>query len=173
MRPFRHRDPGLAGYALTSNLPVGLIADGHHLAFETIQLVARVKAPDELYLVTDALAGMGMPPGRYALAGREYVSDGTCGRLPDGTLSGSLLPLHLAIRNLIAEAGLSPALAVRMATHNPARALGLEDEIGRLAIGRVADIVVVDEAWGIEATVAGGTLAYRAARADVPAQTRA
>jgi N-acetylglucosamine-6-phosphate deacetylase len=160
MRPLRHRDPGLAGYALASDLAVGVIGDGHHLAFETLRLVARVKAPDQLYLVTDALAGLGMPPGRYALAGREYVSDGTCGRLPDGTLSGSLLPLPLAIRNLVEHAGLDPALAIRMATLNPARALGLEDRVGRIAVGRAADLVVVDREWAVEATVAGGLLGH-------------
>jgi N-acetylglucosamine-6-phosphate deacetylase len=162
MRPLRHRDPGLAGYALATNLAVGVIADGHHLAFETLRLVARIKAPDQLYLVTDALAGLGMPPGRYALAGREYVSDGTCGRLPDGTLSGSLLPVPLAIRNLVERAGLDPALGIRMATLNPARALGLDDQVGRIEVGRAADVVVVDGDWAVEATIAGGSLAYQA-----------
>jgi N-acetylglucosamine-6-phosphate deacetylase len=171
MRPFRHRDPGLAGYALDADLSVGVIADGHHLAFETLRLVARIKAPDQLYLVTDALAGLGMPPGRYALAGREYVSDGTCGRLPDGTLSGSLLPLPLAIRNLVERAGLDPALAIRMATLNPARALGLDDQVGRIEVGRAADVVVVDHDWAVEATVAGGSLAYRADRATSPVRS--
>lgn len=169
MRPLRHRDPGVVGFALTTSLPVGVIGDGHHLAFEMLRLIARVKGPDELYLVTDALAGLGMPPGRYSLAGREYVSDGTCGRLPDGTLSGSLLPLPLAIRNLVERVGLDPAVAVRMASLNPARALGLDAEVGRIAIGRVADLVAVDEAWSVQATVAGGSLAYEAA----PGPTRA
>ncbi|MBI3750304.1 MAG: N-acetylglucosamine-6-phosphate deacetylase [Chloroflexi bacterium] len=164
MRPLRHRDPGVAGYALASSLPVGVIGDGHHLAFETLRLIARVKAPDELYLVTDALAGLGMPPGRYSLAGREYVSDGTCGRLPDGTLSGSLLSLPLAIRNLVEEVGLDPALAIRMATLNPARALDLGTDLGRIEPGRTANLVVVDDAWAVQATVAGGALAFDAAR---------
>ena len=118
MRPLHHRDPGVVGLVLASSLTAGFIADGQHLAFDTIRLLARVKAPDELVLVTDALAGLGMPPGRYVLAGRDYRSDGTVGRLPDGTLSGSLLPLNLALRNLVQEAGLEPALAIRFATLN-------------------------------------------------------
>jgi N-acetylglucosamine-6-phosphate deacetylase len=165
MRPLRHRDPGVAGYVLASHVPAGFIADGNHLAFETIRLIARIKAPDELVLVTDALAGLGMPPGRYWLAGREYISDGTCGRLPDGTLSGSLLPLNLAIRNVVEKAGVEPAVAVRLATLNPARVLGLEESRGRIEVGRNADVVVVDDAWEVEATIAGGTLAYSAATA--------
>jgi N-acetylglucosamine-6-phosphate deacetylase len=162
MRPFRHRDPGIAGFALDSGLPVGLIADGEHVAFETIRLVARIKAPDELYLVTDGLAGLGMPPGPFLVAGQACVSDGVVGRLPDGTLSGSLLPLPRAIGNLVDRVGLKPALAVRMATLNPARALGLDGGIGRVGAGGPADLVLVDADWRIAATIAGGELAYRA-----------
>jgi N-acetylglucosamine-6-phosphate deacetylase len=167
MRPIRHRDPGIAGYVLASNVTAGFIADGNHLAFETIRLIARIKAPDELVLVTDALAGLGMPPGRYWLAGREYVSDGTCGRLPDGTLSGSLLPLNRAIRNLVDHAALEPAVAVRFATLNPARVLGLDGSRGRIDVGRTADVVVVDDGWEVLATIAGGTLAYTATATEV------
>jgi N-acetylglucosamine-6-phosphate deacetylase len=162
MRPLHHRDPGLVGYLLASHLPVGFIGDGNHLAFETIRLLARIKAPDELVLVTDALAGLGMPPGPYELAGYTYLSDGTAGRLPDGTLSGSLLPLHRALRNLVEQAGLEPALAVRLATLNPARLLGREDELGRVALGRRADLVLLDPDWEVLATLVDGEVAYRA-----------
>jgi N-acetylglucosamine-6-phosphate deacetylase len=162
MRPFRHRDPGVAGYVLSSGVKAGFIGDGNHLAFETIRLLARAKSPDELILVTDALAGLGMPPGRYWLAGREYISDGTCGRLPDGTLSGSLLPLNKAIRNLVDEAGIEPSLAVRYATLNPARALGLEATHGLVAVGRRADLTVIGDAWDVVATIVDGALVYRA-----------
>jgi N-acetylglucosamine-6-phosphate deacetylase len=168
MRPIRHRDPGVAGYVLESHLAAGFIADGNHIAFETIRMIARIKAPDELFLVTDALAGLGMPPGKYWLAGREYISDGTCGRLPDGTLSGSLLPLNRALRNLVNEAGLDPALAIRLATLNPARVAGLEASHGRIEVGRNADVVVVGDDWEVLATIAGGGIAYsRAAAAEL------
>jgi N-acetylglucosamine-6-phosphate deacetylase len=160
MRPLRHRDPGVAGYVIATGLTAGFIADGNHVAFETLRMVARIKAPDELVLITDALAGLGMPPGRYMVAGREYVSDGTSGRLLDGTLTGSLLPLNLALRNLVEEVGLEPAVAVRLATLNPARALGLDGTLGRVEVGRVANLAVVDEDWQVEATIAGGSIAY-------------
>ena len=162
MRPFRHRDPGVVGYTLASGLRAGFIADGNHVAFGTMRFVARAKAPEELILVTDALAGLGMPPGRHMLAGREYISDGTCGRLPDGTLSGSLLPLNRALRNLVERVGLDPAIAVQMATLNPARALGLESAYGRVEPGRAGDLVVVDEEWEVLATLVGGIVAFRA-----------
>lgn len=166
MRPFKHRDPGVAGFVLATHTPAGLIGDGNHIAFETIQVVARIKAPDELVLVTDALSGLGMPPGRYVLAGCEYISDGTCGRLPDGTLSGSLLPLNKAIRNLVEKAGVDPSTAVRLATANAARVIGKEDTLGHVEKGRVADLVLVDEAWEVESTIVGGQLAYLAGAAQ-------
>ena len=162
MRPFRHRDPGVAGYVLDSHLQAGFIADGNHLSFDTIRLLAKIKGPDELVLVTDALAGLGMPPGRYWLAGREYISDGTCGRLPDGTLSGSLLPLNNAIRNLVDEAGVDPSVAVRFASLNPARALGLDGSHGRVEVGRTADLAIVDTQWEVLAAIVGGAVAYEA-----------
>jgi N-acetylglucosamine-6-phosphate deacetylase len=165
MRRFSHRDPGIAGFIMATHTPTGFIADGNHIAFETIAMLARIKAPDELYLVTDALAGLGMPPGRYMLGTMEYISDGTCGRLPDGTLSGSLLPLNKAIRNVVDKAGLDPSTAVRLATANAARFIGLEETLGRVEIGRGADLVLVDAGWEVQATLVAGELAYQPAAA--------
>jgi len=160
MRPLHHRDPALPGFLLATNLSVSVIADGVHLAPETLRLVGRVKAPDELVVITDALAGLGMPPGPYELAGRAFVSDGVVGRLPDGTLSGSLLPLNLAVRNLVG-AGLLPTAAVQAATLNPARLLGLPQVEGTIRPGGSADVVLLDAAWEVQATFVGGELAFR------------
>jgi N-acetylglucosamine-6-phosphate deacetylase len=174
MRPLRHRDPGVAGFVLANDVKAGFIADGHHLAFETLRIVARVKLPDEAHLVTDALSGLGMPPGRYRLAGLEYVSDGTCGRLDDGTLSGSLLPLNRALGNLVEFVGLDPADAVRAATLNPARTLGLDGSVGRIEVGRVADVALLDDAWEVQATFVDGLVAYEAgAVAQAPSDAAA
>jgi N-acetylglucosamine-6-phosphate deacetylase len=158
MRPFSHRDPGIVGYLLASHLPVSVIGDGVHVSGGTVALVARVKGPDELVLITDALAGLGMPPGRYALSGIEFITDGICGRLPNGTLSGSLLPLNRAVRNLVSF-GIEPTTAVRAATLNPARVLGVDERHGRVEVGRAADLVLVDQDWEILATLIEGRLA--------------
>jgi N-acetylglucosamine-6-phosphate deacetylase len=171
MRPLHHRDPGVVGFALASGLTAGIIADGNHLAFETLRLIGRVKAPDELVLVTDALAGLGMPPGPFRLGDQICISDGTAGRLPDGTLSGSLLPLNRALRNLVEHAGFEPAVAVQLATRNPARALGLEAELGSVAVGRTADLAVLDGRWEVIATLIAGSVAYRRAMAGTNASS--
>ncbi|MGZ3588690.1 MAG: N-acetylglucosamine-6-phosphate deacetylase [Candidatus Limnocylindrales bacterium] len=158
MRPLHHRDPALPGFLLAEHLPVSVIADGVHLAPETLRLVARVKAPDELILITDALAGLGMPDGPYELAGRRVRSDGTVGRLPDGTLSGSVQPLNRAVRNLAAW-GLDAAAAVQAGTLNPARLLG-RPELGTLRVGGRADLVLVDASWEVLTTIVGGRVAF-------------
>ena len=174
MRPLRHRDPGVIGYALASNLRTGFIADGVHLAFETIRMIGRLKFPDQAYLVTDALSGIGMPPGRYTLADVEYISDGVSCRLPDGTLSGSLLPINRALRNLVERVGVAPATAVELATLSPARALGLDGSIGRIESGRAGDVTVLGPDWEVTATIAGGQVAYlaRGAAGGVQVGTR-
>ncbi len=163
MRRFDHRDPGVAGFLLASHLAVSVIGDGQHVDLAMLELVSRLKAPDELILVTDALAGLGMVPGRFELAGTQVESDGIVGRRSDGVISGSLLPLDAALRNLI-RAGLSPENALRAATVNPARLLGLQKEFGSVEVGRLADLVVFDLDWRARSTLVGGRASSDASR---------
>ncbi|MEO8228766.1 MAG: N-acetylglucosamine-6-phosphate deacetylase [Chloroflexota bacterium] len=160
MRPLHHREPGTIGFLLASDLAVSVVAEGHHVDTRILGLVGRLKSPDRLVVVTDALAGLGMPPGRFELAGVDIVSDGTIGRRTDGTLSGSVGGLDRSISVLI-EAGLSAEDAIRAATINPARLLGLEATMGRVAVGRGADLVVFGADWTVDATIVGGRIAYR------------
>jgi N-acetylglucosamine-6-phosphate deacetylase len=159
MPPLHHRRLGVVGFLLESDLSVSIIADGVHLDLRMAELVSRMKSPDQLILVTDALAGLGMPPGRFTLAGIEIVSDGTTGERLDGTLSGSVLPMDSALANLV-RAGVAPEVAVRAATLNPARVLALEAQMGAVAVGRTADLVIFDDAWRTQATVIEGRVAF-------------
>lgn len=160
MRPLHHREPGTVGFLLASDLAVSVVAEDHHVDHRILGLVGRLKSPDQLVVITDALAGLGMPPGRFELAGMDIVSDGTIGRRTDGTLSGSVGGLDRSISVLI-EAGLSAEDAIRAATINPARLLGLDAIMGRVAVGRVADLVVFGADWTVDATLVGGRAAYR------------
>jgi N-acetylglucosamine-6-phosphate deacetylase len=148
MVPLDHRAPGLPGVALSDErFRVGLIADGVHVDPAVVALVARALG-DRLTLVTDAVAALGTP---------EAGDDGV--RLPDGTLAGSTLALDQAVRNLARYAGLPLASALAAATSAPARVLGLADR-GTIAPGAVADLVLLDEAGGLVATVVGGRVAH-------------
>ena len=163
MAPLHHRDPGLAGVALTDErVRAGVIADGLHVAPAVVALAARALG-DRLSLVTDAVAALGAPPGPVRLGDLTATvspDDGAV-RLADGTLAGSTLSLDRAVRNLVAFAGASLAEAVGAVTSTPAAVLGLPDR-GVIAPGAVGDLVLLTPAGEVVATVIGGRVAYDA-----------
>jgi N-acetylglucosamine-6-phosphate deacetylase len=123
-----HRAPGLVGAALADErISIGLIVDGVHLHPTVVDLVWRICGPDRLVLVSDAIDALGMPPGRYRLAGRDVDVDVEAGtaRLEDGTLAGCIVPVRDSVANLAAAANVPVEVARRAATVNPARLLGL------------------------------------------------
>jgi N-acetylglucosamine-6-phosphate deacetylase len=154
MRPFRHRDPGLAGAALArDDVVIQIILDGIHLAQETARVVCQ-SAAGRVALVTDAVAAAGMGDGVYLLGGFEIeVRDGVV-RGADDVLAGSALTMIDAVRNL-AGLGIPLADAIAAATTVPARVLG-RPELGRLEIGAEADLLVLDDNLEIERVCVGG-----------------
>ncbi len=169
MSGFHHRAPGALGAALLDDrLVVGLIADGIHSHPASIRLALRAKRPDRVALVTDAIAGAGMPPGVYSLDGQDVVVDSTAAKLRDGTLAGSVLALDQAVRNVVDWTGTGVAEACRMASEVPARVLGLPCK-GRIAAGFDADLVLLDDGLHVRATFREGRLLY--SRAPAAAST--
>jgi N-acetylglucosamine-6-phosphate deacetylase len=154
MRPFRHRDPGLAGAALArGDVVVQIILDGIHLAEETARVVWQAAA-GRVALVTDAVAGAGMGDGVYFLGGAEIeVRDGAA-RGPGDVLAGSTLTMVEAVRNLH-ELGIPLPEAVAAATEVPARVLGAPG-LGRLDVDLPADLVILDDNLEIERVCIGG-----------------
>lgn len=146
MRAFDHRDPGLLGEVLTNdNLFAEIICDGLHVDPAAVRLFRRAKGPDRALLVTDAMAGAGMPDGNYRLGELDVrVKNGRCVIGNDeNTLAGSTLTLDRAVRNYSEFTGAPLVEAVGLATRNPARMTGLDAEIGALAPGRSADVAVL------------------------------
>ncbi len=154
MRPATHRDPGIAFAALArTDVSVQLIVDGHHLADETV-LVAWRAAAGRLALVTDAVGAAGLGDGTFSLGGAEVTAAGGAVRRPDGTLAGSALTMIEAVRNLHAlGVGLEDALSAASAV--PARIAGRSD-VGRLAVGAPADVVVLDDRLDLRRTLVSG-----------------
>lgn len=156
MRPFRSRDPGIAGVALTRrDVTVQLIADGHHLSDETVLLIWAA-AGGRAALVTDATAGAGngSQDGAYRLGDVAVeVSNGVPVR-NDGVFAGTVLTMLDAMRNLHAL-GVPLAEAVQAATEIPARIVRRPD-LGVLEPGARADVVVLDDALEIAQVVVGG-----------------
>lgn len=150
MEPLHHRTPGVVGAALTDDrLVAGLIADLVHVHPIAIAVAFRAK-PGRVALVTDAVAWRAARIGRIEVEVRDGAP-----RLPDGTLAGSALTMDAAIRNVLAEAGVSLEDALVAATATPAAVLGLGDR-GELIEGRRADLVVIDAALAVEATYVAG-----------------
>jgi N-acetylglucosamine-6-phosphate deacetylase len=154
MRPFRSRDPGVAGVALTRrDVFVQIIVDGHHLADETVRLVWSA-AGGRTALVTDATAGAPDGDGIYQLGDVEIeISDGPPTR-EDGVLAGTVLTMIEAVRNVHAL-GISFEHAVGAATTVPARILGRAD-VGVLEPGGPADVVVLDDRLDIVNVLCAG-----------------
>lgn len=144
MRRFDHRDPGLLGEVLTNDrLFAEIICDGLHVDPAAVRLFWKVKGAQRALLVTDAMAGTGMPDGTYWLGELEVrVKNGRC-IIGEDTLAGSTLTLDRAVRNFADFTGASLAETIGLATRNPARMTGFETEIGQLAPGRSADIAVL------------------------------
>jgi N-acetylglucosamine-6-phosphate deacetylase len=168
MRPFHHREPGGVGAALTDDrLTVGLIADGVHAHTAALALALRAKGWERVALVTDAVSATGRAPGRYMLGGTPVVSDGVAVRRPDGVLAGSALTLDRAVRVMVEQGGAHVEEALSMATQVPARLLERED-LGRLAVGCVADLVLWSSSLEVEATYIGGRLCFGAPSTPTP-----
>ena len=158
-----HREPGLVGALLEADTPpVGFIADGVHVHPAIARLVWRAKGMAGICLVTDAMAALGMPPGRYRIGDQDVLVDAVSARLAErDTLAGSILSLDQAVRNMVQFTRCSPGQAVWMASGVPAAVLGLTRK-GRLAPGYDADLVVFDPKLRVQRTVIGGQTVYEA-----------
>jgi len=132
MPPLHHREPGLLGEALLDDrVWCGLIADGVHVHPKMVELVARVKK--RLFLVSDALAPLGLPAGKYPWDRREIeICDGTA-RLADRTLAGTTLPIWECVKNMVRWGICQPEEAIDLATNSPRQALNLPIPSGMAA----------------------------------------
>ena len=154
MRPLVPRDPGIALAALArADVAIQIIADGHHVAGDTL-LVAWRAARGRIALVTDAVAATAMGDGDFALAGRPLVSAEGVVRGPEGQLAGSVLTMIDAVRNLHAL-GVPLAEALAAAAAVPA-SIARRPDLGRLAPGAPADVVVLDDNLEIVRVLVGG-----------------
>lgn len=154
MRPFGHRDPGVAGTALARpDVIVQLIADGAHLAPETIIATWRA-ARGRLVLVSDAIAAAGLGDGSFRLGTVSVTVEQGVSRLEDGRLAGAVRPLAWGLRMLV-ELGVPIVEAVDAVTRTPARLIGRAD-VAVLRPGAPADLVVLDDDFSVRSVLLGG-----------------
>ena len=161
MRPLQHRAPGPLG-ALTQypNVYGELIADGVHVHPAMMNVVAKILGPTRTIAITDAQAAAGMGNISFDFAGQPaWVIDGAA-HLADGTLTGSVLTMDRALRNMISMTHASLSHASAMLTANPAASIHCDTRKGRLRPGHDADLVVLDHNLMLHATICNGKLEY-------------
>jgi len=143
---------------MDARLTADIIADGIHLDPAIVRLFLKMKGLEQSVLITDATAATGMPNGRYKLGPFEVeVKDGRC--MIGDSLAGSVLTMDQAVRNVMAFAKWSLPDAVRLATLNPAKAAGIDQQAGHLTLGAFADIVVLTAEGAVQQTIIRGQIA--------------
>lgn len=145
MTGMNHREPGCVGAVADSpSVMAELITDGVHIHPAMIRHTFRLLGPERIILVSDSMRATGLHDGRYTLGGLDVEVQGKTARLvPGGAIAGSVTNLPDCVRYAVAS-GIPLEQAVAAATINPARALHLDDRIGKLEAGKMADLVL----WG-------------------------
>ena len=156
MTPMVGREPGVVGAIYdTPEVYAGIIADGFHVDYANIRIAHKIKG-EKLVLVTDATAPAGADMEYFIFVGKKvYYRDGKCVD-ENGTLGGSALTMIEAVQNTVEHAGIALDEALRMATLYPATAMGVEDKLGRIKKGMVANLAVFDRDFNVKATVVNG-----------------
>lgn len=158
MRRQDHREPGVIETILVSDeIMAELIADCIHVRPSALEVAVRCKGVSKLILISDTLKYAGLPNGIYIdELGREIVKDDEKAHIPGWTLAGSISPLNRNVRNMIQQVGVSLPEAIKMASLNPAQLLGFGERKGSLAVGKDADLIVIDDDINVYAAMRKG-----------------
>ena len=157
MSPLQGREPGAVGAALEDRGGwCGVIVDGVHVHPGSLRVALAAKPRGKLFLVTDAMPMVGSDDPAFALYGEVITAVGRVVRNAAGALAGSALDMATAVRNCVQLLGLPLDEAARMASTYPAEFLGLGGRYGRIAPGRRADLVLLDDALAVRSTWIAG-----------------
>ncbi len=159
MTSLNHRNPGVVGAALSTDVSSELIADTFHIHPGLFSLLHTIKK-DKLILITDCTRAGGLADGEYTLGGQPIFVNGIECRLKDGTIAGSVLKLNNAVKNFRDHAGIPLWKAIQAASLNPATVIGEEATKGSLEVGKDADIVLFDKNLVCQKTFVRGELKY-------------
>lgn len=158
-----HREIGVVGSAmLIDDINCELIADTIHVSVPAMRLLIKNKPNDKLTLITDAMRAKGLPDGESELGGQKVLVKNGEARLVDGTLAGSVLTMNRALDNVVNKVKVDFIKAVDFATINPAKNLGIDNEVGSIKVGKRADFTVIDKDFNVLLTIRDGEIIYKA-----------
>lgn len=157
MTPMTHREAGIVGTALDSDITCELICDGGHICLAVLRNTFKMLGEDRAVVISDSMRGAGLGEGEFELGGQQVFveKDGKYAVLADGTIAASISNLHTEFKNLI-EYGIDFKTALKACTINPARVIQADDEIGSIAVGKCADLVFLDENLDIKEVYING-----------------
>ncbi len=155
MPAFSHRDPGVVGAAFDAKATVEMICDGIHLHPAVIRSVFSWFGQDRVVLISDAMRACGLEDGHYDLGGQEVLVNQGKATLIDGTIAGSATNLYTCMKNAVSF-GISLEMAVKAATINPAKVVGIDQQVGSIAVGKQADFLLLDRDLNIAGVFIGG-----------------
>ncbi|WPK10845.1 N-acetylglucosamine-6-phosphate deacetylase [Lysinibacillus louembei] len=162
MRAMHHREPGVVGTVLLEkDVYVEMIVDFIHIHPEMVDLAYRLKGPDKIILITDAMRAKGLAYGKYDLGGQEVTVTENGAHLANGALAGSVLKMNDALRNMRQATGAAWQELVQMSSFNAATQLKLSQK-GYIEAGKDADLVIVDENLQVKYTIVNGKIVYSA-----------
>ena len=160
MTAMTHRSAGIVGAALDSDVTCELICDGAHICPAVLRNAFKILGENRACVISDSMRAAGLGTGEFELGGQTvYVKENDCvARLNDGTIAASITNLFDEFKNLLAF-GVDLKTALKSCTINPARVIGEDKNIGSIAVGKCADLVVTDENLEICEVYIDGTLA--------------
>ncbi len=161
MRPINHREPGvLVAALLEKDVICEVICDYVHLHPATVQMIYKLKGANGICMISDSGTAAGLDITEFEVAGiKRYVKDKVV-RLENGTIAGSAMTLADGVRHLILD-GIPMENVAKMASFNPAKAIGLDSEIGSIAVGKIADLAVLDEEYKVVYTFIDGECVFK------------
>lgn len=160
MTPLNHRNPGVVGLGLMSDMYCELIADKIHINPDLFQFIIDNKGKDKLVLITDSMRAGCMPDGEYDLGGQTVYVKNNSARISNGSLAGSVLTLNKAVYNFKESTNLNIYEAINLASLNPAKSIKVDDKKGSLEIGKDADIAIFNKDMNCLATIVQGDIVY-------------
>jgi N-acetylglucosamine-6-phosphate deacetylase len=160
MSPLHHRSPGPIGWGLLKDeVSCDVIADGVHVDPLILKLVLRSKTPERIALISDAVSPTGLGDGEYQIWGETIsVIEGRT-QNERGSIAGSVITMHDAVRMML-SLDIPVEDVARMASTNPARLLGVNQDCGSIEMGKRADLVALDGEGNVRLTLIGGRGAF-------------
>ncbi len=156
MRTGTHREPSVPEAAADyDNVFVELICDGVHVHPSVVRNTFRIYGDDRVILISDSMRATGMADGEYTLGGQKVLVNGEKAMLEDGTIAGSVANLYDCMKKTIAM-GIPKESAIKAATINPARSIGVDKIVGSIEVEKRADILIVDEDLKLETVIISG-----------------